>query len=64
MTVHNLAYQGRFPYGMLDTFDLPPESFTIYGVEYYGMISFLKAGLQFADRITTVSDLCDRNSGR
>ena len=55
MTVHNLAYQGRFPYGMLDTFDLPPESFTIYGVEYYGMISFLKAGLQFADRITTVS---------
>ena len=55
MTVHNLAYQGRFPYGMLDTFDLPPESFTIHGVEYYGMISFLKAGLQFADRITTVS---------
>ena len=55
MTVHNLAYQGRFPHEMLDTFDLPPESFTIYGVEYYGMISFLKAGLQFADRITTVS---------
>ena len=55
MTVHNLAYQGRFPYEMLDTFDLPPESFTIHGVEYYGMISFLKAGLQFADRITTVS---------
>ena len=40
---------------MLDTFGLPRESFTIYGVEYYGTISFLKAGLQFADRITTVS---------
>lgn len=55
MTVHNLAYQGKFPHDMLDTFGLPPQSFTIHGVEYYGMISFLKAGLQFADRITTVS---------
>jgi starch synthase len=40
---------------MLDAFGLPPESFSIHGVEYYGMISFLKAGLQFSDRITTVS---------
>jgi starch synthase len=55
MTVHNLAYQGKFPHEMLDTFGLPPQSFTIHGVEYYGTISFLKAGLQFADRITTVS---------
>src|SRR5450631_3491689 len=55
MTVHNMAYQGRFPHEMLDTFGLPPEAFTIHGVEYYGMIRFLKAGLQFADRITTVS---------
>jgi starch synthase len=55
MTVHNLAYQGKFPHEMLDTFGLPAQSFTIHGVEYYGTISFLKAGLQFADRITTVS---------
>jgi starch synthase len=55
MTVHNLAYQGKFPHEMLDTFGLPPRSFTIHGLEYYGTISFLKAGLQFADRITTVS---------
>ncbi len=55
MTVHNLAYQGKFSHEMLDAFGLPPESFSIHGVEYYGMISFLKAGLQFADRITTVS---------
>jgi starch synthase len=34
---------------------LPQESFTLHGVEYYGSIGFLKAGLQFADRITTVS---------
>jgi starch synthase len=55
MTVHNLAYQGKFPREILSEIGLPPESFTIDGVEYYGGISFLKAGLQFADRITTVS---------
>ena len=55
MTVHNLAYQGKFPREMLRDIGLPPESFTIDGVEYYGGIGFLKAGLQFADRITTVS---------
>jgi starch synthase len=55
MTVHNLAYQGKFPREMLSEIGLPPESFAIDGVEYYGGISFLKAGLQFADRITTVS---------
>jgi starch synthase len=55
MTVHNLAYQGKFPRALLDEFGLPPESFATQGVEYYGEIGFLKAGLQFADRITTVS---------
>jgi starch synthase len=55
MTIHNLAYPGQFPKDMLEAFGLPPESFTIDGVEYYGTISFLKAGLQYADRITTVS---------
>jgi starch synthase len=55
LTVHNLAYQGRFPPSMLEEIGLPPESFRMYGVEYYGDIGFLKAGLQFADRITTVS---------
>jgi starch synthase len=55
LTVHNLAYQGLFPADMLSAIGLPPESFTLQGVEYYGSIGFLKAGLQFADRITTVS---------
>jgi len=55
MTVHNLAYQGKFPREMLSDIGLPPESFTIDGVEYFGGIGFLKAGLQFSDRITTVS---------
>ena len=55
MTVHNLAYQGQFPREMLSQIGLPPESFTVDGVEYYGSIGFLKAGLRFADHITTVS---------
>jgi starch synthase len=55
VTVHNLAFQGRFPYSMLEQIGLPPDSFTMHGVEYYGDIGYLKAGLQFADRITTVS---------
>ncbi len=55
MTVHNLAYQGQFPPDLLGSLGLPPTSFTIDGVEYYGGIGFLKAGLRFADRITTVS---------
>jgi starch synthase len=55
MTVHNIAYQGVFPRDTLAAIGLPPESFTIHGVEYYGKIGFLKAGLYFADRITTVS---------
>ena len=55
MTVHNLAYQGQFPRAILNEIGLPPESFGIDGVEYYGGVGFLKAGLQLADRITTVS---------
>jgi starch synthase len=41
MTVHNLAYQGVFPQETLDAIDLPPDSFNIHGVEYYGKIGFL-----------------------
>jgi starch synthase len=55
MTVHNLAFQGQFPRALLEQIGLPPNSFDIDGVEYYGAIGFLKAGLRFADRITTVS---------
>jgi len=55
ITVHNLAFQGRFPRDILEEIGLPPESFNMHGVEYYGDIGFLKAGLRFADQITTVS---------
>ncbi len=55
MTVHNLAHQGKAPAGLLATFGLPVSVYTIEGVEYFGAIGFLKAGLQLSDRITTVS---------
>jgi starch synthase len=55
MTVHNLAFQGQFPSGLLARIGLPAHAYTVGGVEYYGAIGYLKAGLQFADRITTVS---------
>jgi starch synthase len=60
MTVHNLAFQGRFPANLLTAIGLPPGSFNVSGVEYHGAISYLKAGLQFADRITTVSPTYSR----
>lgn len=60
MTVHNLAFQGQFPAHLLTAIGLPTESFAVGGVEYHGAISYLKAGLQFADRITTVSPTYSR----
>jgi starch synthase len=54
-TVHNLAYQGFFGPEIFGELALPPEFFSIYGVECYGGVSFLKAGLFYADRLTTVS---------
>lgn len=55
MTIHNLAFQGIFPSGSVVQLGLPSGSFDINGVEYYGNLSFLKAGLYYADQITTVS---------
>ena len=54
-TIHNLAYQGVFPPDTLPRLGLPQESFSINGVEYYGNLSFLKAGLFYARHLTTVS---------
>jgi starch synthase len=55
MTIHNLAYQGVFGAEMVTALHLPPASFKIQGLEYYGNLSFLKAGAFYSDRITTVS---------
>ena len=54
-TIHNLAYQGNFPGHLFGDLGLPAHFFAIDGIEFHGQCSFLKAGLFFADKITTVS---------
>lgn len=55
MTVHNVAFQGNFDPGTRGALALPEAGFTPAGYEFWGRISFLKAGLVHADAITTVS---------
>ncbi|PIB92537.1 glycogen synthase GlgA [Caulobacter sp. FWC2] len=55
LSIHNLAFQGLFPAELLGKLGLPPEALAVEGVEYWGDIGFLKAGIQFADQVTTVS---------
>ncbi len=54
-SVHNLAYQGCFDAGWMHELTLPAAHYQIEGFEYYGQLSFLKAGLYYADQLTTVS---------
>ena len=54
-TIHNIAYQGLSPGSTFGLTNLPDELNTIDGLEYYGQINLLKAGILFADRVTTVS---------
>jgi starch synthase len=54
-TIHNIAYQGNFPPLMMYCARLPGHLFHPEAVEFHGQLSFLKAGLNFADRISTVS---------
>ncbi|WP_074012530.1 glycogen synthase GlgA [Candidatus Sodalis sp. SoCistrobi] len=54
-TVHNLAYQGLFSARHLPELALPDDFFQTYGFEFYGQISYMKAGLFYADHVTTVS---------
>jgi starch synthase len=54
-TVHNLAFPGKVPLAMRVPLRLPPEAATMDGLEFYNTLSLLKAGLQYADRVTTVS---------
>lgn len=56
LTIHNLGYQGLFPAAQMPLTGLGRELFTHEGLEFYGMINFLKAGLISADILTTVSN--------
>jgi starch synthase len=54
-TIHNIAYQGVFPRKSYALTNLPEDLMTIDGLEYYDQMCMLKAGIVFADRVTTVS---------
>jgi starch synthase len=55
VTIHNIAFQGHFPVSIFGELGLPARALAIDGVEYFGGVGYLKAGLQLSDRITTVS---------
>ena len=55
-TIHNLAYQGVFPEAVLASLDVSPDLFTVDGLEFWGQASFLKAGINLSDLVTTVSE--------
>jgi starch synthase len=55
LTIHNLAYQGLFGAERLERLGIPASAFQVDGVEFYGKLSFLKAGIWYASHVTTVS---------
>ncbi len=55
MTIHNIAFQGIAPARKRRALSILPKDFNPEGVEYFGNISTLKAGLMYADKLTTVS---------
>jgi starch synthase len=59
-TIHNTAYQGSFPDVLFDTLNLPGRLFTLEGLEFWGRINLLKAGIVSSDIITTVSETYSR----
>ena len=54
-TIHNLAYQGIYDKTVIDEIGLPWSTFSPDGVEFYGKINLLKAGIVFSEALTTVS---------
>jgi starch synthase len=54
-TIHNLAYQGLFSWDVFQKLALPYELWSMYAMEFYNQLSFIKGGLVYADRLTTVS---------
>jgi starch synthase len=54
-TIHNMGYHGLFGREVLDRASIPASTFTPAGIEFWGKVNFLKAGLVFSDYLTTVS---------
>ena len=55
ITIHNIAFQGQFGAEIFASLGLPPQAWSMDGVEYYGGVGLLKAGLTSANAVTTVS---------
>jgi starch synthase len=55
LTIHNIAYQGVFARDRMQTLGIPAHAFHINGVEFHNQLSFLKAGLFYANHVSTVS---------
>ncbi|MFK7752875.1 MAG: glycogen synthase GlgA [Sedimentitalea sp.] len=55
ITIHNIAFQGRFGADQIGALGLNADWFHPEGLEYHGDLGFLKGALVYADRITTVS---------
>ena len=56
LTIHNLAHQGLFDASRVSALAIPAAAFGIHGVEFFGQVSFLKAGLHYATHVSTVSN--------
>ncbi len=54
-TIHNLAYQGLFDQATFRRLKLPPGLWSPQGLEFHHLLSFMKGGIQFSDRVNTVS---------
>lgn len=54
-TIHNLSYQGLFPFETFQKLGLPEVLWTMHGLEFFGRMSFIKGGISFADMLSTVS---------
>lgn len=54
-TIHNLAYQGLYDMSRCQALGVPSSAFNMHEVEYFGQLSFMKAGLVYGSHITTVS---------
>jgi len=67
-SIHNLSYQGLFPAATMKALDLPDTLWSIDGLEFYNMLSFIKGGIANADWVTTVSptyarEICEEEFG-
>lgn len=54
-TIHNIAYQGLFEKERIHPLGIPESEFDMYGIEFHGRLSFLKAGAFYANHVSTVS---------